>query len=121
MRIDDDYGFESRFGRTTTGSFLTHQGMVNCTANPQYPNGVGVGAAAAASAVAPTTSHRTLPSMIPFGRSNSLGRSLPPIPSNHGAPPVTAPHTKNLTATNGPTLIRRRTFEDDTDQRMDWI
>lgn len=54
--------------------------------------------------------HRTLPTVIhpPFGRSNSLGRSLPPIPCNN--PPSPAPP-----------LVRRRTFEDDDDQRTDWI
>ena len=45
---------------------------------------------------------RKLPSLASFGRSNSLGRNLPPIPSKP------------------PTLVRRRTFEDD-DYRTDWI
>ncbi|XP_059097525.1 voltage-dependent calcium channel type A subunit alpha-1-like [Tigriopus californicus] len=45
---------------------------------------------------------RKLPSLAHFGRSNSLGRNLPPIPSKP------------------PTLVRRRTFEDD-DYRTDWI
>ena len=45
--------------------------------------------------------HRTLPAMV--NRSNSLGRSLPPIPSKP------------------PPLVRRRTFEDEDDRRMDWI
>ena len=45
---------------------------------------------------------RKLPSLANFGRSNSLGRNLPPIPSKP------------------PTLVRRRTFEDD-DYRTDWI
>ena len=45
---------------------------------------------------------RKLPSLAAFGRSNSLGRNLPPIPSKP------------------PTLVRRRTFEDD-DYRTDWI
>ena len=58
--------------------------------------------------------HRTLPSLIPFGRSNSLGRSLPPVPSGN----VTI--TK-ATIKPGPTLVRRRTFEDENDQRTDWI
>ena len=59
--------------------------------------------------------HRTLPSMIPFGRSNSLGRSLPPVPSgNVGIP-------NKATIKPGPTLVRRRTFEDENDQRTDWI
>jgi hypothetical protein len=49
--------------------------------------------------------HRTLPTVIhpPFGRSNSLGRSLPPLPCNN--PPSPAPP-----------LVRRRTFDDDDDQ-----
>ena len=47
------------------------------------------------------TPHRTLPAMV--NRSNSLGRSLPPIPSKP------------------PPLVRRRTFEDEDDRRMDWI
>ena len=45
--------------------------------------------------------HRTLPPMV--NRSNSLGRSLPPIPSKP------------------PPLARRRTFEDEDERRMDWI
>ena len=48
-----------------------------------------------------TTTHRTLPAMV--NRSNSLGRSLPPIPSKP------------------PPLVRRRTFEDEDERRMDWI
>ena len=60
--------------------------------------------------------HRTLPSMIPFGRSNSLGRSLPPVPS----PNVNIAQPK-ATIKPGPTLVRRRTFEDENDQRTDWI
>ena len=47
------------------------------------------------------TTHRTLPAMV--NRSNSLGRSLPPIPSKP------------------PPLVRRRTFEDEDERRMDWI
>ena len=51
-----------------------------------------------------TSNHRMLPSIVPpFGRANSLGRSLPPIPSKP------------------PTLVRRRTLEDDEDKRTDWI
>ena len=59
--------------------------------------------------------HRTLPSMIPFGRSNSLGRSLPPIPSGNVG------MNNKATIKPAPTLVRRRTFEDDNDQRTDWI
>ena len=61
--------------------------------------------------------HRTLPSMIPFGRSNSLGRSLPPVPSGNN---VTI-NNKATIKPAGPTLARRRTFEDENDQRTDWI
>ena len=60
--------------------------------------------------------HRTLPSMIPFGRSNSLGRSLPPIPSGN-----VGIANKQTIKPPGPTLVRRRTFEDENDQRTDWI
>jgi len=77
--------------------------------------------------------HRTLPSMVPFGRSNSLGRSLPPVPSGMGGsgvgagggiPSVVAAGGSNITSAKPvppSTLVRRRTFEDDSDQRMDWI
>ena len=61
--------------------------------------------------------HRTLPSMVPFGRSNSLGRSLPPIPCGN----VGGINNPNTIKPQGPTLVRRRTFEDDNDQRTDWI
>lgn len=52
--------------------------------------------------VSATSHQRRLPSLAAFGRSNSLGRNLPAIPSKP------------------PTLVRRRTFEDD-DYRPDWI
>lgn len=77
-----------RFGRTgpaanapSSSSQLQHQ--------QQQPPGGGGG-------------QRKLPSLASFGRSNSLGRNLPPIPSKP------------------PTLVRRRTF-DDEDYRTDWI
>ena len=54
--------------------------------------------------------------MIPFGRSNSLGRSLPPIPSGN-----VGIANKQTIKPPGPTLVRRRTFEDENDQRTDWI
>ena len=62
--------------------------------------------------------HRTLPSMVPFGRSNSLGRSLPPVPCGGGGVGIVS---QNTIKPQGPTLVRRRTFEDDNDQRTDWI
>jgi hypothetical protein len=48
-----------------------------------------------------STAHRVLPSMV--SRSNSLGRTLPPLPNKP------------------PPLVRRRTFEDEDDRHMDWI
>merc|ERR1719150_2637800 len=65
--------------------------------------------------------HRTLPSMIPFGRSNSLGRSLPPVPSGVGAGGNLNISNNKATIKPGPILVRRRTFEDESDQRTDWI
>jgi len=82
-----------RFGRTGTifPSSNNHQGNgipPNYGPNNHTVNGAG-------------TTHRTLPAMV--NRSNSLGRSLPPIPSKP------------------PPLVRRRTFEDEDERRMDWI
>lgn len=87
-----------RFGRTGTifPSAATHSAAVPGPNMQHYANGTGLNSA-------PSTQHRTLPAMV--NRSNSLGRSLPPIPSK---PPV-------------PPLVRRRTFEDEDDRRMDWI
>lgn len=111
-----------RFGRTTAGVGACTGGMfqgmgggqphsqqgTTITANPSYPaalNGSGGGGAP----------HRTLPSVAVFGRSNSLGRSLPPIPS------AISTSGKKLSAPNGhPGLVRRRTFEDDEDS-VNWI
>ena len=58
-------------------------------------------AAAAGMATTPGGRKRKLPSLPQIGRSYSLGRNLPPIPSKP------------------PTLVRRRTF--DEDYRTDWI
>jgi len=94
-----------RFGRTGAifpTAPMNGVGHVNCgTPNNHFGNFTGM---------CGPPPHRTLPTVIhpPFGRSNSLGRSLPPIPCNN--PPSPAPP-----------LVRRRTFEDDDDQRTDWI
>ena len=91
-----------RFGRTGTifPSVNSHAHHMNGMppANNHY------GPAPMTNPVNPSnssTAHRTLPPMV--NRSNSLGRSLPPIPSKP------------------PPLARRRTFEDEDDRRMDWI
>ena len=92
-------GFTAGFSNATPGS-----GMNDSVTTPSYatPGGGPVGGSNF-----PGGPHRTLPSVVPpFGRSNSLGRSLPPIPSK---PP------------GQPQLIRRRTFEDEEDTRTDWI
>ena len=60
----------------------------------------GMAAAAGMAATTPA-GKRKLPSLPQIGRSYSLGRNLPPIPSKP------------------PTLVRRRTF--DEDYRTDWI
>ena len=56
---------------------------------------------AATNSAAAAAGKRKLPSLPQIGRSYSLGRNLPPIPSKP------------------PTLVRRRTF--DEDYRTDWI
>lgn len=96
-----------RFGRTGTifPSANHHVGMNGSVLGVPSNYGPGmtgntpmVGNGGPSSGLTP---HRTLPAMV--NRSNSLGRSLPPIPSKP------------------PPLVRRRTFEDEDDRRMDWI
>ena len=83
-----------RFGRTGPAAAAGQQPPPNQPPPPPAPSG-GMGSAGGGG-------QRKLPSLANFGRSNSLGRNLPPIPSKP------------------PTLVRRRTFEDD-DYRTDWI
>ena len=63
--------------------------------------GMAAAAGMAATNSAAVAGKRKLPSLPHLGRSYSLGRNLPPIPSKP------------------PTLVRRRTF--DEDYRTDWI
>lgn len=101
-----------RFGRTGAifpSAPMNGSGYANCSSpvNHFSAQNFGGGFVITQPSVPP---HRTLPTVIhpPFGRSNSLGRSLPPLPCNN--PPSPAPP-----------LVRRRTFDDEDDQRTDWI
>ena len=90
----------SNYGNGTGPPYgMMHNGPVNLHNGHGPPPGVGN--SVGPPGPAPAGPHRTLPPMV--NRSNSLGRSLPPIPSKP------------------PPLVRRRTFEDEEDRRMDWI
>lgn len=88
-----------RYGRTGTVFPPAHHNGNHFVAH-NFPSAAGC----------PPQPHRTLPTVIhpPFVRSNSFGRSLPPLPCAKPPSPK-------------PPLVRRRTFEDEDDQRTDWI
>ncbi len=97
-----------RFGRTGPASgnssfMFDTAAAISISGGGGLAGGIPAGASASTAAeVAAAARKRKLPSLPQIGRSHSLGRHLPPIPSKP------------------PTLVRRRTFDDD-DYRTDWI